>query len=382
MTLDAERLATLFTTLCEIDSPSTREGKIAAFLRHLFTAEFPKATIIEDQSALRTGSDSGNLLIRFPGRLPLEPVFFNCHLDTVQPGEGVKVRRTGTLFSSNTETILGGDDKAGIAVLVEVMRSLRDSGCPHGPVELLFTTCEEIGLLGAKNFDPGLLLATMGYALDSTGIDQVIIGAPAANHLAITISGRAAHAGLNPEQGINAIQLAARALANMDLGRLDEESTANIGLISGGVATNIIPATVVLQGEIRSHSPEKLARHTSRIEDIFTRTVAGWQDASGQAPGQPTLNFQATPQYPALKLSREDQVLKRIDQAAAVLSRQIQYIVAGGGSDANIFNGYGLKTAILSTGMQKVHTTEEQIDLCDMLRTAELVFSMLTIRNN
>jgi tripeptide aminopeptidase len=378
MVLNAERLAALFITLCEIDSPSSREGKIAAFLRHLFAEEFPEATLLEDQSALRTGSDCGNLLIRFAGELPLEPLFFNCHLDTVQPGIGVKVRRDGSLFTSSSDTILGGDDKAGIAILIEVLRALHETGQPHGPVELIFTTCEEIGLLGAKNFDPQLLRANMGYALDSTGVDQVIIGAPAASHVSITIQGLAAHAGLNPEEGISAIQLAARALAQLNLGRLDQESTANIGLISGGTATNIIPQAVLLEGEVRSHLPEKLAAHLREMEEVFARVIADWRDGHGRIKARPSFIFQATPQYPALKLSTEDAVIKKVERAATKLSRRMHYIVAGGGSDANIFNGYGLKTAILSTGMQKVHTTEEQIKLEDMLRTAELVYSVLT----
>jgi tripeptide aminopeptidase len=378
MALNAERLASLFTTLCEIDSPSTREGRLAAFLRKLIAEEFPNAAISEDHSAALTGSDCGNLLVRFPGSLTLEPIFFNCHMDTVQPGEGVKVRRQGSLFSSSGDTILGGDDKAGIAILLEVMRSLREDGQAHAPLELLFTTCEEIGLLGAKHFDRRLLQASMGYALDSTGVDQVIIGAPAANHIDITIHGLAAHAGLNPEQGINAIHLAAKALALLVLGRLDEESTANVGVITGGAATNIIPDSVSLQGEVRSHSPERLLEHTARIEAVFTESIGSWHDTTGRIKARPSLSFRATPQYPALKLKVEDAVIQRIERAASTLSRQMSYIVAGGGSDANIFNGYGLKTAILSTGMQKVHSTGEQIDLNDMLRTAELIHATIT----
>jgi tripeptide aminopeptidase len=378
MALNAERLASLFTTLCEIDSPSAREGRLAAFLHNLISEEFPDAAISEDPSAALTGSDCGNLLVRFAGSLSLEPIFFNCHMDTVQPCEGVKVRRQGSLFSSSGDTVLGGDDKAGIAILIEVMRSLREDGQAHAPVELLFTTCEEIGLLGAKHFDSRLLQSRMGYALDSTGVDQVIIGAPAANHIDITIHGLAAHAGLNPEQGINAIHLAAKAMALLSLGRLDEESTANIGVITGGAATNIIPDSVILQGEVRSHSMAKLLAHTARIEAVFAAAVDSWHDTTGRIKARPSLSFRATPQYPALKLEVDDAVIQRIDRAADNLSRQMRYIVAGGGSDANIFNGYGLKTAILSTGMQKVHSTGEQIDLNDMLRTAELIHMMVT----
>jgi tripeptide aminopeptidase len=378
MKLDGERLATLFTALCEIDSPSQREGRVAAYLRTLFAREFPAAMVSEDQSAAATGADCGNLLVRFEGGLPLTPVFFCCHMDTVQPGEGIRVRRDGSLFTSAGETVLGGDDKSGIALLIEVMRALRDEGRPHGPVEFVFTTCEEIGLLGAKHFDPARLRAAMGYALDSTGTNQVIIGAPAANQIEVAIKGLAAHAGLNPEQGIDAIRLAAAAVATMPLGRLDEESTANIGLIAGGTATNIVPDAVSLRGEVRSHAEAKLEAHTRRMEEHFARAVAEWRDETGLISARPSLLFEASRQYPALKLSRKDEVVLRIEAASGRLGRPLNYIVAGGGSDANIFNGFGLKTAILGTGMQKVHTTAEQISLGDMLQTAELAYKLVT----
>jgi tripeptide aminopeptidase len=378
MKLDGERLAALFTTLCEIDSPSGSESRVAAYLRNLFAQEFPQAVVSEDQSAAATGSDCGNLLVRFDGALERAPVFFACHMDTVQPGKGVRVRREGPLFTSQGDTVLGGDDKSGIALLIEVMRALRDEGQPHGPVEFVFTTSEEIGLRGAKHFDPSRLRATMGYALDSTGTSQVIIGAPAADQIEATIKGLAAHAGLNPELGIDAIRLAAVALSTMSLGRLDEESTANIGLISGGTATNIVPESVTLQGEVRSHSESKLENYTRRMKEVFSEAVEGWRDETGRIADHPSLIFKATRQYPALKLTRGDEVVRLIEDAGNRLGRQLNFIVAGGGSDANIFNGYGLKTAILGTGMQKVHTTAEQISLNDMLQTAELIYILLS----
>ncbi|MDA8165676.1 MAG: M20/M25/M40 family metallo-hydrolase [Desulfobacteraceae bacterium] len=378
MKLDGERLAALFTTLCEIDSPSRRESRVAAFLRDLFAREFQEAMVSEDQSGAATGSDSGNLLVRFEGALPLAPVFFCCHMDTVQPGEGVRVRRGGALFTSGGETVLGGDDKSGIAALIEVMRTLRDASQPHGPVEFVFTTCEEIGLLGAKHFDPSRLRASMGYALDSTGTNQVIIGAPAANKIEATIKGLAAHAGLNPEKGIDAIRLAAAAVAAMPLGRLDEESTANVGLISGGTATNIVPEAVSIKGEVRSHDEAKLEQYTRRMEGLFTDVVAGWRDPAGLITARPSLAFEVYRDYPALRLTREDEVVRRVEAASGRLGRQLSHIVSGGGSDANIFNGYGLKTAILGTGMQKVHTTSEQISLDDMLQTAALVYMLIS----
>jgi tripeptide aminopeptidase len=335
------------------------------------------AEVTEDGSAHETGSDCGNLLVRFDGGLKKETIFLNCHMDTVVPAEGVKVVRQGEVFTSDGNTVLGGDDKAGISVLVEVMRTLKENNIPFSPVELVFTTCEEVGLLGVKAFDASQLDAKIGYALDTTGVHKVITGAPAANRLIAEINGAAAHAGLNPEEGINAIQLAAQAITGLELGRLDSESTANIGLVEGGTATNIIPEKAIVKGEIRSHSEKKLAAYTDKTQEIFSKTVAGWQDQTGKAKGSPTLDFQVIPDYPVMKLDRESTVIQRVTKAATAIGVELELLVAGGGSDANIFNSYGLECAILSTGMDKVHSTEETIRLSDMVSTTELVMALL-----
>jgi tripeptide aminopeptidase len=376
MTINRERLASVFTTLCEIDSPSKQEGRVAVYLKALFTEM--GAEVFEDDSASRTGSDCGNLFIRFPeSGLAKEPVFFNCHMDTVLPAIGVKVKREGEVFSSAGDTVLGSDDKAGIAALIEVMRTLQEKNIPHGPVEYIFTTCEEVGLLGVKALDPSLIKAKIGYALDSSGINRVVIGAPAANRITAEVKGLASHAGLSPEKGISAIQLAARAIARLKLGRLDPESTANIGVIEGGTASNIIPESALVLGEVRSHNVKLLQEHTAHIRSTFEEEIATWSDPEGVVEGRPSLDFTAVDDFPILKLDRDSAVIKRVEAAAALLDRELHYVVAGGGSDANIFNGYGLQCAILSTGMDKVHSTRETIKLSDMALTADLIMAIL-----
>jgi len=382
--INSERLAQVFSLMCGIDSPSGEEGGMADFLKELFGREFPEIVILEDNSAQETGSDANNLVIHFPGELTGASIFFSCHLDTVEPGRGVQVVRKGTRFSSAGETILGGDDKGGIAILIEAVRTITETRIPHIPFDLIFTTCEETGLRGAKALDLSLLRAQEGYALDSTGVDLLIIGAPAANRFNFTITGVAAHAGLHPERGINAIQLAARCLAELKLGRLDEESTANIGRITGGTATNIIPDSVRVEGEVRSHSMEKLAAFSRQIEDTVQATITRWspEPDAQLAPGvRPRLDFRLTADYPALNIDRNASILRRVERAAATLQREIRYEQAGGGSDANIFNGKGLPTAIIGIGMDHVHSTDESIDLGDMVRTAELVVSIITDQN-
>jgi tripeptide aminopeptidase len=377
MEVNRERLAANFTELCEIDSPSREEGAISQRLQAIFRELGPEE-IIEDDSSGRTGSECGNLIIRFAGNVELEPIFFSCHMDTVPPARGVQVKRTGDLFTSAGDTVLGSDDKSGLAACIEAMRVLQVEGRPHRPVEFVITTCEEIGLVGAKALDPKLIRAKEGYALDSSGFAKVITHAPAANRLTITVSGVAAHAGLHPEWGVNALIVAAKALAQVPTGRIDEETTTNFGTISGGTASNIVPDKVVIEGEVRSHSVEKLDRLTEAIREIFITTVAGWRDPTGEAKGSPSVTVAIRQDFPVMRLDREDRVIRRVDAAARSIGMELSYEKAGGGSDANIFNGQGLATAIIATGMTHVHSTNEQVELQDMVDLTRLLIALLT----
>ena len=375
ITINRERLAQTFVTLCELSSPSRKEQNVALYLKDTFSslgADF----IVEDDSAVHTGSECGNLIIRINGTTDSAPVFFACHMDTVQPGSGVEVKRSGDIFTSRGDTILGGDDKSGIAPLIELITLLKENDTTHRTIELIFTTCEEVGLLGAKAFDYSPLKARFGYALDSNGIDKVIIGAPAANRMRIDVHGTASHAGINPEEGVSAFLVAAKALTKLKFGRIDEESTANIGIMKGGVATNIIPEHLMLRGEVRSHSMDKLAAFTKEIETTFKEAAAGWpvEDESKR----PSVDLRVEADYPAMRLSEDDPVIKTVLSAGEKLGREISLVIAGGGSDANIYNGYGLSTAIIATGMDKVHTTDERLDLNDMVSLTELLFTIST----
>ena len=390
--------------LCEIDSPSRREKEVSDYLIKTFQ-DLGAASIVEDNSSAQTGADCGNLIISIPGNKPdQETIFFACHMDTVEPGCGVEVLRNGDIFTSRGDTVLGSDDKSGIAALIELTRILRENKLDHGPIEFLFTTCEEIGLLGAKALDRTRLTARYGYALDSTGIDRIIIGAPAANKLKIEVHGIAAHAGLHPEQGISALCLTASAIADLRLGRLDEESTANFGLIHGGVATNIIPDHITIEGEVRSHSLQKLAAHTEEIGRTFQQVIECWPLPPSLAPAPlgrpcpsplppslaptplgrpcpsplpPSVEINVQLEYPAMRLELTDPVLTRVKQAGMNLGRELAFQIAGGGSDANILNSFGLPTAIIATGMDKVHTTDECLDLQDLISLTELLFAII-----
>lgn len=376
--INRERLAKHFTDLCEIDSPSRSEEKVAVYLKKCFE-ELGADEIIEDNSAKLVGSDTNNIVVRFNGTSNnQESLFFAAHMDTVQPANNVKVQRDGDIFSSAGETILGGDDKSGIAPLIELIAVLKENNIPHNPIELIFTTAEEIGLLGAKHFDSSLLQSKLGYALDSTGINNIIVAAPAANKIKISINGVAAHAGLNPEMGINALHLAAKAIAQLPLGRLDKDSTSNFGIIQGGVAQNIIPALVTIEGEVRSHDPEKLIKHTKQIADTFQQVVDEWDGILAEQGVRPSVDLQILNDYPAMNLDASHPVIRKAYAAGIKIGEEQNFIIGGGGSDANIFNGFGLPTAILATGMNKVHTTDECCDLNDMVIITKLIYALVT----
>ncbi|MCD4755915.1 MAG: M20/M25/M40 family metallo-hydrolase, partial [Deltaproteobacteria bacterium] len=272
-------------------------------------------------------------------------------------------------------TVLGADDKAAIAILIETARLLKEHRVSHGPIEFLFTVCEEIGLLGAKSLDPALLEAKAGYALDSSDPEVLINQAPCAIRFKVRVVGKAAHAGLHPELGINAIQVAARALAEVPLGRIDEYTTANVGLIHGGKATNIVPEEVELEGEVRSHNPEKLREVQEQVLGTFHRIALDFKPVENS--GLPLIKTEVIDDYPLMSVSEKHPLITTAAKAAKGLGRKLRLDMTGGGSDANIFNAKGLATVVMGIGMQNVHTTSEHISLDDMVATAELVLEII-----
>ncbi|MCW7074002.1 MAG: M20/M25/M40 family metallo-hydrolase [Methanophagales archaeon] len=372
--IDRDRLADTFRQLVQMDSPSREEGAVADWIKRTLKKEVG-ADVIEDQSRNQTGSESGNIIVRIPGTEKVTPLFFNAHLDTVEPGRGIKVIFKDGVFRSDGTTVLGGDDKAAVAILIEVARLLKEHRVSHGPIEFLFTVCEEIGLLGAKSLDPALLEAKAGYALDSSDPEILINQAPCAVRFKIRVVGRAAHAGLNPELGINAIQVAARALAEVPLGRIDELTTANVGLIRGGKATNIVPEEVELEGEVRSHNPRKLREVRDQILEIFHRVAQDFGPVENA--GLPLIKAEVIDDYPLMSVSEEHPLVATAEKVAKELGRKLRPGMTGGGSDANIFNAKGLATVIMGIGMQNVHTTSERISLDDMVASAEFVLEII-----
>lgn len=370
--VNKDRIVDEFLRMVQIDSPSLHERDMADYLKRKLTSM--GLEVIEDEAGHVIGNtcdnQTGNLIATMKGSMADVPtVLFSAHMDTVEPGRGVKpVIREGTIYSDGT-TILGGDDKAGIAAILEAIQVLQENQIPHGDLEFVFTVAEEGGLRGAKNLDYQRLKAEFGYVLDCDGqAGTIITKAPAQYRIKASVIGKAAHAGISPEQGVNAIVVASRAISLMKLGRLDEDTTANIGVITGGKATNIIPDLVNIEGETRSTDPEKLEKQTDEIVRILEQT-AREMDAR--------VIVDKDFLYPRLKLEDTSEVVRIAMAAAGNIGQKPVLVSTGGGSDANIINGYGIPTANLGIGMSKVHSTEEFITIDNLVLNARYVLEIM-----
>ena len=374
--INRQRLSDGFARLAAINSPPLKEGHIA---RHL--AERLQALggeVCFDQAAVSTGGEVGNLVAYFPGTgKGTEPLLFSVHMDTVDPGGQVEpVLRDGVFYSAG-DTILGADDKAGIAELLEALEVVGEQGIPHVPIEVVVSIAEEVGLVGAKHLDYGLLKARRGFALDTEGVEQMVLKAPGANRMKVEITGLAAHAGLAPELGMSAIQTAALAIARMQLGRIDHETTANIGRIEGGVATNIVPQKVTLQGEARSHDPHKLQAQTEHMLTCFEEAAEAMAREIGGKLVRPVVSAEVKADFARMAVAEEAPVVQLARSAAAAVDQDLVVRLGGGGSDANIFNAHGIQMIILATGMQGVHTHDESVAVADMAHVTELLVEII-----
>lgn len=373
--MDPQRLVLEFQNLLLIESPSKKEGRLAHYLADIFEALGFKCFF--DKSAENTGSEVGNLIVKIPGTVPSSPLFFCAHLDTVGPCENPNIIYENGIFKTDGRTILGADDKAGIAILVEVAKVLKENHFPYPPLEFLFTTCEEIGLLGAKNLNLELIDSKEGMVLDSKSPQVVINGAPSSFKFTIEIIGKSAHAGIEPEKGINAIHLLAKIIAELPTGRIDEETTINIGKITGGKYINIVPDLALAEGEMRSHSQEKLENLQNLIQKRVKETIEIYPFKFEKLP---SFKVKFNKVFQAFYLPPHDELCQLVKKAGERLGWEITFKRHEGGSDANVFNEKGLKCLILGTGMQKVHTPEEFIEVKDLIKATQLVLEIIKIK--
>ncbi len=371
--INSQRLAQRFKTFVEIDSLSRHELDVALKIEKILTDM--GADICYDTAKDQVNGNCSNLVAKFKGSVKAEPLFLAGHMDTVGPGNNIKVQFENGVFISDGTTILGADDKSAIAIILEVMDVIFEEKLDHPPIEIVFTVCEEIGLLGAKHFDYSLMNSKFGYILDSTDTDGIVTKAPGANKIHLKIYGKAAHAGVEPEKGINAIVVASKAVSKLQLGRIDEETTCNLGKIKGGVATNIVPEFVEIHGEARSHDVKKLKTVTDNITKTFYNVAKELQDESGL----PRIETIVENDFPNTNIPDDHKAVFLAKKAADNIGITLKSKTIGGGADANIFFSKGIVAGVLGTGMTNVHTLNESIDIKDMETTTRLVLEILKI---
>jgi tripeptide aminopeptidase len=376
--INQERLKNLLIELIRIDSLSRQERDIALRLKR--EMEDLGAEVWIDDAGGKVGGNVGNVIAHWPGTLSHAPPFLlSAHMDTVAPGEGVVPILTGTILKSDGRTVLGGDDKSGVAIICEALRVLRENHVACGPVDVVFTICEEAGLIGAKCLDVSRLRARTGLVLDSDSVGFLFTRAPAANRFEIEVRGLEAHAGVCPERGISAIQVAAEGIARMRLGRIDSETTANIGLIDGGVAVNIVPNAVILRGEARSHDEQKLSAQTEHMIRCLQEAAAAHALTIDGHHHQASIEARVDRDYDALSVSDDSPLVRLVHRAGKILGIEVQTQATGGGCDANVFNKKGLEVANLSTGMRDIHTVNEWLDLKDLNVSASMVLEIVRL---
>jgi len=358
-----------FENLVKIDSISLKERKMADYLKQRLVEL--GCRVEEDDGAKAVGGEAGNVIARFRGTDPARPpLLLSAHMDRVTPGEGIRPVREGNIIRSSGDTILGADDAAGIVVVLEVLRMLGENERDYPDIEIVFSFSEEKGLLGAKAVDTSKLRAKIGYVIDSGGpVNRVIVQSPSHITFTVKVKGKAAHAGVEPEKGIDAVQVAARAISQMRLGRIDEETTANLGVISGGRATNIVCDLVEIRGEARSMNREKLDSTVEAIKGAFQKSC----DEAGAV-----LEFESEIEYETYHISSSAEVCRRLLRAGKQLDMEISFIPAGGGSDANIYNAKGIECVVLSAGYFKPHSLEEYLDIEQLKKAVLLVYEVVT----
>lgn len=353
--MNRERIVEEFIRQISIPSLSGKEEEFSRYLE----------TSLKDLGLSLERDTHGNLLAILPGNTSgKRPILFCAHMDTV-PTDPVRYSIEGDKIRANGSQILGADDKAATTALLEMLRSIKEDGVSHGDVEILLTVQEEVGLIGAKNFDLGKAKSEFFYVLDYSGsIGLAVYTAPYANEFHFRFFGKAAHAGSEPEKGVSAIQALANAVSNMPLGRIDPETTANIGVISGGRATNIVADFAEMKGEARSRNPQKLEKQTQLM-------IQAAEEAAITIGAR--VEIDCNREYDGYTLKEDEEIIILVKKALSSMGLDLKLVAAGGASDANVFNIKGRKSLVLSCGYNHPHTREEEVFISEMMNLSRLL---------
>lgn len=357
MNINEKRLIERFLELVRIDGPSRKERDVADYVKGCL--EDTADEVIEDDAGPKIGGNTGNIVARIHGTESAPPIIFSAHIDTISSTEGVDPRIVDGYIKSGGKTILGADDRAAVAAMLEMAEVLKEEGVDHPPLELLFTVGEEVGLSGIKTLDVSILGGRTAYVLDSEQSPGTIINrGPFGEKLLVEIKGRAAHAGAEPEKGIDAIALVSRAIARMKLGRVSEDVRANIGLISGGIATNIVPPSVSIEGEARGYSQEAVIEQVEHM----------WKCLEEEAfAAGAEVDFRNSRDYDGFFISEEKTIFRLAAAAAESAGLDVAAGSSCGASDGNFLNARGIEAVVLGIGYERAHSVDERIAVSNLV---------------
>ena len=366
--INRQRLIDEFINLVRIDSLTKQERKMAdALMAKLKGMGFEA---YEDDTGTKIGGNAGNIICHVKGKKRNPALLLMAHMDTVLPGIPKNPVIDGDIIKTDGTTVLGGDDAAGIVVILETLKSLMEDNTPFADLYIVFTVAEEGGLYGARGLDLSKTPADYAIILDEGGdIGTVAVKAPYYNRFTVNFKGRAAHAGIEPEKGLSAIMLASKAIADMpNFGRIDAESTSNIGTIKGGEVRNIVAETCSIEGEIRSISEEKIDKFTEEIINHFKNTA---EKLGG------SIEYDIERMYPGFHIEETHEIIQLLKRASQISDIPLNLHATGGGSDTNIINDAGIPAVNISVGMSSVHSTDEYIRISDLEEACQFLTAVI-----
>lgn len=374
--INQQRLLDTFLELVQVDSESFSEGNI----QKLLVEKLKKlgCNVYVDKAGKKIGSDAqGNIIATLKGTQKGKPFLLSAHMDTVCPGQGVKPCVKKDRVTSDGKTILGADDKAGIAIILEILQVLKEQKLSYPTVQVILTLSEELGMLGAKSLDYSKIKGVDGLILDNESIEELLVRGPGKHNFNVTIQGVAAHAGVCPEKGISAIEVVSKALSMMKLGRVDADTVCNFGVVSGGRVTNAVMSELTLKGEVRSLDGKKLAKQLKHMKDCFAKAEKLFTKKVNGKILKPIITIDAPQSYMAQNLSKNCAGVKLALAAAKKHKVNLKTVSCGGGCDANVMFGKGLLLPNLGVGVEKCHSTEEYLILKDFYKAASIALDTL-----
>lgn len=373
--INKSRMISTFKELVNIDSPSLKEAKISKKVTSMLKQLGCKVTT--DNADEKFRGEIGNVIARFPGTIKPAPILLCAHLDTIFSNKGNKPVLKGNRITGNGKTILGADCKAGLTVILETLRIIKENKIQSPPVEVVFTVCEDLKVLGSKYLDYKKINARYGIIFDDTFADLMTISTAGRYSLDITITGKPAHAALEPHKGISAIELAAKAISKLKFGNIDHETIFNIGIIEGGNATNIVTPQVRLQGEIRSHKPEKMTRLIKKVKKVFDETIRKSRRKIDGKWHSAKLKFDAQKDFSHFSISQKNHFVKLVKKCASSQGVKLRFRSVNASADCNNFFANGISAPLLGCGIHNFHSNKEYLDLNDFFKATQIALAVV-----